>query len=428
LAYYDSALDWAYRGKRMIEPSPWGKLHSDFSRNILFCTLLLGRFSDVEQICEENLRLKQDPALLAHTTYARAILAARYETGKRDYEAARHWISSSLSFTAMLPPSDKKVVNTSILRNTLALVEMKQGKNLMAQKLLSEALDRIATEAPNKYAVESATFLHNRARLHSLANEQEDAIDDLTRLLNNQPGNSRAYFDRGLIYQQVGKLQEALLDYDSAIRWSPPYAEPYINRARIFALLAQTEEALKSYCRALELAPNLIDPLLDRACLLYEKGDVESARRDIETAVQLEVKNPRLLCLRGLLELQAGNLEGAYQDFSEAIAADKAIADFWANRAKVLFRLGKFNEALTDMNEAVKLRSDPAILYNRGRVLESLQKWDEAISNYERAKAICIENQQEELLLECTIRCRTIQVLNSNKIPFSQAGKRMTAA
>jgi tetratricopeptide (TPR) repeat protein len=405
LAYYDSALDWAVRGKRLIASTSWDKLHSDFSRNILFCTLLLGRFPEVEQICEENLRLKQDPALLAHTTYAKAILAARmYEASKRDYEAARRWIENSLSFTAMLPDSDKKVVNTSFLRNTLALVEMKQDKKSIAHKLLSEALDRIATEAPNKYAAESAIFLHNRARLHWLANEQQEAIEDLTTLLRHQPCNSSAYFDRGLIYQRAGKLQEALRDYDSAIRWSPPYPEPYINCAQIFAALGQTEDALRSYSYALQLAPDLVDPLLDRACLLYENGDVESARRDIEAALQLKPTNPRALCLRGLLELRAGNLDAAYQDFSEAISSDKAVADAWANRAKALFKQGRFNEALTDLNEAVRLRADPAILYNRARVLESLQKWDEAIADYERAKAMCTTNQQ--LLLECTTRCQ----------------------
>ena len=69
-----------------------------------------------------------DPALLAHATYAMAILNARlYERSRRDYDAAKSWIEKSQAFTDATPASPTRAVNAAFLMNTLALVEMRKG-------------------------------------------------------------------------------------------------------------------------------------------------------------------------------------------------------------------------------------------------------------------------------------------------------------
>ena len=63
---------------------------------MLFALLLLGRYDEVESLCEDLLAHSADAALLAHATYAMAILNARlYEKSRRDYDAAKSWIERS---------------------------------------------------------------------------------------------------------------------------------------------------------------------------------------------------------------------------------------------------------------------------------------------------------------------------------------------
>ena len=386
LAYYDAALDWARRGLQMIAAADRGKTYCELTRNVLFSHLLMGHLDEVEIICAENLAMSGDPALLAHTTYAKAILAARlYDPSRRDYEAARAWVEKSLLFTEMLPSSETRAVNIAFLGNTLALVEMRTGRFAAAHERLSEALDYMAKEAPSRYEAESAILLHNRARLHIALRQVAEAISDLTTLLGHQPGSTEAYFDRGVLHQLSGNYEDALQDYDAAIRWSPPYPEAYFNRAQTLVSLGRQDEALLDYGYVLTLAPGHLEALINRACLHYDRGNFDASRTEVETALRISPTHSKLLCLRGLLELKNGHLDPAYESFSQSIAADPSLADAWANRATVLFKRGDLDASSRDLTRALSLREDPAAFYNRGRVLEAQERWAGAAEDYSRA-------------------------------------------
>jgi tetratricopeptide (TPR) repeat protein len=386
VAFYDAALDWALRGRRMLPAADRGQSYTEFSRNILFALLLLGRLDEVDVICAEYLTTSNDPLLLAHTSYAKAILTARlYEPSRRDYDAARGWIEKSLSFTEMVAPSETRAVNIAFLRNTMALVEMREGRLEAAHELLCEGLRYMCAEAPNKYDAESAILLHNRARLHIKREQLPEAIEDLTTLLQHQPCNSDAYFDRAILSQWLGLHERALRDYEAAIEWSPPYAEAYFNRARTLVSLGRVEEAILGYTRVLDLVPDHIEALIDRACLFHAQKKFEASRTDVNSALPLAPASARLLCLQGLLEMENANLAQAYEIFTKAIDADPSLPDAWANRATVLFKQGEPGRACVDLTHALSLREDAAAFYNRGRCFESQKRWTDAAADYHRA-------------------------------------------
>ena len=90
LAYYEAALDWAVRGRNLLDPLDRGKMYGEFTRNILFASMLLGNYPAAEALCQEVLSGTADDALVAHVTYAKAILCARlYPPEHRDYDAAK---------------------------------------------------------------------------------------------------------------------------------------------------------------------------------------------------------------------------------------------------------------------------------------------------------------------------------------------------
>lgn len=386
--YYDAARDWATRGRRMLEPQDRGKTFVELTRTLLFASLLLRRFADVETLCAET-RADGDPALCTHTSYAMAILNARfYEPSRRDYAAAKTWVEKSLAFTAQRPPSVDRAVNTAFLRNTMALVEMRLGNLDLAEQILLEAIDFLATEAPDKYETEISLFLHNRARLHMAAGRIEQAIDELSELLRREPSNSEANSDRALLNRRLGRYEEALRDCDAAIEWSPPYPTPHLNRAAALTALGRPEEALAEYDYVLVLEPDHLGARTDRALLLHKQGRLEAARDDIEHGLNFSPANARLLCLRGLIELKQRDLDAAERSFGAATEADPSFADAWANRATIAFRRKDWDAALRDLTQALTLREDPATLYNRGRVLEACHRWREAAADHERALAL----------------------------------------
>ena len=75
------------------------------------------------------------------------------------------------------------------------------------------------------------------ARLEVATGRPDLAIGHLTTLLSQQPGDSAAWFDRGLIHQRAGRHEAALSDYDAAIRWEPAHTEAHFNRGADACLL-----------------------------------------------------------------------------------------------------------------------------------------------------------------------------------------------
>jgi tetratricopeptide (TPR) repeat protein len=243
----------------------------------------------------------------------------------------------------------------------------------------------MASEAPYKYETESAILIHNRARLHVKRQQVPEAIADLTALLQHQPGNADAYFDRGVLHQRSGQRHEALRDFDAAIKWSPSNPEAHFNRAQTLVSLGRVNESLVDYERVLTLVPDHLEALIDRARLFQARKDLDAARTDVNAALLLSPANARLLCLHGLLDLEDGSLAQAYESFTKAIEADASLPDAWANRATVFFQQGDLDRACLDLTQALALRADSAAFYNRGRCFEQKKRWIEAIEDYSHA-------------------------------------------
>jgi tetratricopeptide (TPR) repeat protein len=386
MAYYAACLDWALRGLRMLPAGEESKVHSDLKRNVLFSLLLLGRLDETEATCREIQNTSHDLALLAHCAYAMAILNARYYAPeRRNYDVAKLWLEKAVAFTKSVPPSSARSVNIAFLMNTRALVEMRQGRPLEAIRLLSNGLEFLQAEAPERYEMESTILLRNRARVHIALKDFSKAIEDLSTLLRHEPSNSEAHFDRGIIYQRLGHYEEALEDYNQAIAWSPPYDEPYFNRAQTLTALGRTEAALADYDCVLTLEPDFVPALINRACLLYDRKDYEACSRDVHHALDRDPRNGRLLSLRGLLEMHNRQSDEAVRSFTSAIESDPALADAWINRAAARFAKHEYAGALDDLTHALTIREDPKTLFNRGRVFQALHRWQEAANDYSRA-------------------------------------------
>jgi tetratricopeptide (TPR) repeat protein len=136
--------------------------------------------------------------------------------------------------------------------------------------------------------------------------------------------------------------------------------DPEAFQSRPSLALGRADEALAGYTRVLDLQPIHIEALTDRAHLFCIQGKLNDARSDVNAALLLSPASARLLCISGLLELENQNLEQAYGLFTKAIEVDSSLPDAWANRATVLFKQDKFEQACLDLTRALSLREDSA--------------------------------------------------------------------
>jgi tetratricopeptide (TPR) repeat protein len=285
----------------------------------------------------------------------------------------------------------------------MALVQMRTGHTDAARQTLVDALALMARDAPDLYRNESAILLHNMARLEVASGNPDLAIGHFSTLLSQQPGDSSAWFDRGLIHQRAGRHDAALRDYDTAIRWEPAHTEAHCNRAQMLAAARRQDEAIDAYGRVIVLQPDYADARLNRAILLCERGDLAPARDEIMSAILDQPNDARMLCTQGLIEMRMGYSDAACAAFTRSIETDPALADPWANRATIAYRRGDVSGALRDLTEALARREDTAILCNRARVFEAARRWQEAADDY--ARAMTLDGADREAIGRRRARC-----------------------
>jgi hypothetical protein len=83
-----------------------------------------------------------------------------------------------------------------------------------------------------------------------------EALDSYNRAILLNPDSAEAYCNRGLVLQELDRLNDAMDSYDRAIKIRPNFAEAYCNRGTTLRALNRTDEALQSYERTIELRPD----------------------------------------------------------------------------------------------------------------------------------------------------------------------------
>ena len=84
--------------------------------------------------------------------------------------------------------------------------------------------------------------------------QYQDAIVDFEQVIQLQPDNADAYYNRGLAKEVLGQYQSALADFAMALRMQPDYALAYYNRGSTKVTQKLFKDALVDLRTALELA------------------------------------------------------------------------------------------------------------------------------------------------------------------------------
>jgi tetratricopeptide (TPR) repeat protein len=74
------------------------------------------------------------------------------------------------------------------------------------------------------------------------------------------PDHSGAFHDRALIHAQQKKFQEALDDLSRAQFLIPNSPLPHFNRGRVYEMMGKRPEAINEYKKARALAPRMKEP------------------------------------------------------------------------------------------------------------------------------------------------------------------------
>ena len=102
----------------------------------------------------------------------------------------------------------------------------------------------------------------------------EAAILDYNQAILINPNNPKAYYNRGLAYNRLGKSLQAVEDYSKAIQFNLNFADAYHNRGVTQFKLEEQEKGIADLIKAAEL--------------FRQQGNTDRAETSLNTIEQLQ--------------------------------------------------------------------------------------------------------------------------------------------
>lgn len=215
---------------------------------------------------------------------------------------------------------------------------------------------------------DDATRLTDRAWLYTRVFEWKLAIDDLTRAIAIDP-DQNTYLRRSFQYLALGDKAKALADGEAALERDPSSAGAI---ERVATIKAETGDLAGGLAMVQErIDANGKDKngfIVAKAEILADSGDTDAAVAVLDEALTKSPGSPALLntrCwIRGTRNIA---LEAAIKDCTKAIELSDDASSVLDSRAMAYFRMGRMEDALADLNAALKVDPEQAAsLYLRG--------------------------------------------------------------
>ncbi len=141
-----------------------------------------------------------------------------------------------------------------------------------------------AVELSSKKPKTKSEALINRGAARGMANQFDAALADMNEGLQLDPTNKNGYFNRSIVFYNLGKHDEAIADYTNYLRYEPFDANMLYERGMLRRVKAKYPEAIEDLNAALKVNPNFGLAYLERARVNGMMGNKAAAQADYQQA------------------------------------------------------------------------------------------------------------------------------------------------
>jgi protein O-mannosyl-transferase len=174
-----------------------------------------------------------------------------------------------------------------LCENNLGVMLLNQGVPTQAKEHLERALV-LNPDAPRTHM--------NLALAYAYAGDSQRAYDELTRIVQHDPGDSEARNNMGVALLGLRRYREALESFRLGLRLQPNNTLLLTNAAVALSELGDTAESVRYLRRAIEVKPDAPYPRYTLGLVALHAGDVATAREQHEALRKLD---PALASLFG---------------------------------------------------------------------------------------------------------------------------------
>ncbi|MFA7676984.1 MAG: tetratricopeptide repeat protein [Candidatus Omnitrophota bacterium] len=292
----------------------------------------------------------------------------------------------------------------------LAIVNIQRENLQEARQFLLEA----ENFTPKGYYKQSLLF-YNLGYCLYLEKDYSKSVDYYIKALDADSTMARAMYGLGLSYKELGDTDKATFILRKA--------KNIFERTGDLIFLNKTNQALFSIGgenislpqnpreERIESTLDFFDknistkPLSESERLLaegsgaYKNKKVPEAINLLKKSILLNPDNPKAYYRLGVIYASQQNFIEAAECFKETLELDSKFVNAYINLGSSYGKLGKYSQALATLKKAIRFeKRNPKIYYNIGMVYASRGKHRAARKYFNKAKKLCIKNNDKVLL------------------------------
>ncbi len=332
--------------------------------------------------------------------------SANYTKAERDFELALEldsnhaWASIGLAKTRYATEK----LDASLLREILDLCakadEQPRQCQLAAIRLRAKAnhefghLARAAKDLKHfrELANSDADMIIECGELRQQLGDHVAAIADFSEAMELDANQTFALSQRGDSYAAIRNYRLAIDDYSRFLRFYPEDLSVRVKRGQVYVKSGRPDLALNDFDRALEHDRTCGDAYLGRSEIFLQRRQLDQALTECEKAVRLDNQRHQAFSTLAEIYFELCDYSRSIEEFSRAIR----LADLPDEKAQYFYRcgtaryeMGDFEGAISDFDEAIKLRPNHAGTWIwKAAACSRREQWQAAILGLERAIAI----------------------------------------
>jgi Flp pilus assembly protein TadD len=226
----------------------------------------------------------------------------------------------------------------------------------------------------------------SHGELLSEAGLLEEAQADLARVVAAQPTDLRARRALALVLASRRAGVELAAELAEVVRLDPDDVDARLDLGAALTSIGQIEPAIAVYEEVLRRRPRHPAVLKLTGDLYRAKGDVAKAVSYYERLHRVAPDDPRPVFLLGSAYYQAGRFDAADRMFTEAARYPGMLGDAYANLGAIAVRRGQIKEALWFLSRATQRRpAKVSVRYNYALALRAADRFDDALEELDAA-------------------------------------------
>lgn len=215
--------------------------------------------------------------------------------------------------------------------------------------------------------------------------EKEEAIQTYTKLLKENPADTKGYLQRAELETEQGDLDAAGEDYDRAIKQDEECYDAYFGRYEVYMAKGQEDAAKETLEKITSMNAREKEEKLQIGRAYYVLGDYEQAESYLKDAVKDKCTEGNYYL--GMIQMDQEEYEGAIKYFTEYVeghtgdAAGLTIPEVYNQMAGCAMELQEYDEAEEYLKQGLALGTTSAyqgLLKNQVILYEKRGEYKEA--------------------------------------------------